>query len=728
MELLLRQGLTSGLTVLAVILAFSLLIFVHELGHFLAALLAGVRVEKFMLGFDVWGWGLRRKFRGVEYGLGALPIGGYVKLAGQSDLPGEEELTGAPDELASKGLPARALVFTAGVAMNFLLGFALLVGAQLYGVPRPINVLGPLEEASPAERAGLRAGDRIVAADGSPIQWFKDIAEKVVLSEGKPLRLTIERRGARALFDVLVYPEPGEGRIPWQIGVIPSFSRTVAGYLPLSDATSEKEKAALQDLPRSLPVGARVIAVNGIPIEHDYEGGRIVDLVKNRPGQEAVLRVESPLEGGAWSEAREIRAPLYPAGLYTEAGFRFSLEVKRVLDGSAARAAGLEAGDAIGAVDGEYFHQPGAREFSRRLNEAAFSPIEVRVRRSGAEATVRIEPRPMTGDPRIPPGEDNFLGVLLEERPNGRGPFRVREVLNPTLALGPEGLQPGDELLRLGGRPLQPNLGLAEQVNLAGAQDVSVLLLRAGEERTVRLKPRVDPTIGLARIGVLLTSEARLYGVDPGSPAERHALGRGDRITRFSLSLDLKTTAMAWLARGETKARALVLFETPRAVVEDPVVSGLRGELPLAFEGHFARQRAPSLWAAVAQGGSEALGMTTTVYQVFKKLVMGRLNLTAAGGPIMIFQVMYRSAELGWPHLVDLVALISINLAVLNLLPIPVLDGGHLLFLLIEWIKGSRPNARVVEIAQYAGFLCLLGLMAIVTAFDLYYSFFAGSG
>ncbi|MCX7934354.1 MAG: site-2 protease family protein, partial [Planctomycetota bacterium] len=109
-----------------VVLSFSALIFVHELGHFLAARWLGVRVERFFLGFHPWGMAISKEINGCVYGIGILPLGGYVKLAGQADDPREMKTTGAPDELPSKPLWAQGIIFAAGVFLNFVFGYVLL--------------------------------------------------------------------------------------------------------------------------------------------------------------------------------------------------------------------------------------------------------------------------------------------------------------------------------------------------------------------------------------------------------------------------------------------------------------------------------------------------------------------------------------------------------------------------------------------------------------------------
>jgi regulator of sigma E protease len=107
--------------------------------------------------------------------------------------------------------------------------------------------------------------------------------------------------------------------------------------------------------------------------------------------------------------------------------------------------------------------------------------------------------------------------------------------------------------------------------------------------------------------------------------------------------------------------------------------------------------------------------MLRQTYKGVMSLVTGKVPLKHISGPVGILQVTYRVAEVGLAHLVYLMALLSINLAFLNILPIPVLDGGHLMFCLIEWLKGSPVSEQVMEKFQYAGFVMLMSLFVFAT-------------
>ncbi len=178
-------------TFLAVIIVLGVLIFFHELGHFLMARLLGVRVLKFSLGFGPKIIGFERG--GTEYCISAIPLGGYVKLLGESpteDVPPEE----LHASFSHRPLSHRALIVVAGPLANFILAwifFALVFVFQ--GKPVYLPQVGKVLPKSPAAEAGLQPGDLIVAVDGKSISSWQELNEVVRKSEGRPLRLTVKR-------------------------------------------------------------------------------------------------------------------------------------------------------------------------------------------------------------------------------------------------------------------------------------------------------------------------------------------------------------------------------------------------------------------------------------------------------------------------------------------------------------------------------------------------------
>ncbi|MFW5858243.1 MAG: site-2 protease family protein, partial [Planctomycetota bacterium] len=410
--------------------------------------------------------------------------------------------------------------------------------------------------------------------------------------------------------------------------------------------------------------------------------------------------------------------PVPAVGAY-DVGLRYARRVDSVDAGTPAARAALQAGDWIAAVDGTPVSQQDS--LTDLIQRAAFGqPLRVTVRRDGERTDVEIRPEAMTDDLRIPVGEDTFLGI----RPGASTEhgIPVREVLPDGPAA--DRLAAGDVIVALDGEPVRTDAPLGHQVAERQTRPIELTLVRNGERRQVGIRPEVRPEVGVARIGIRL-GDLRIEGVDPGSIAERLGLGPQDRQFRFELSADLATTTLSWDREGEAE-RMRTSFPTPASVREDPVAAGLVGQPPLQLKARFVMDQADGLWAACSAALPDAWEKTTAIYRFIHRLVTRKISPTAMGGPILIFSAMYHSVDVGWGRLLDMAALISINLAVLNLLPIPVLDGGHILFLFIEGITGSRPSARVREYAQYAGFLCLLGLMLMVTAFDIYFHVFQG--
>ncbi|MCK4411957.1 MAG: RIP metalloprotease RseP [Candidatus Eisenbacteria sp.] len=196
------------LTMLAFILVIGIIIFVHELGHFLAAKSVGIRVETFSLGYPPKMIG--KQVGETEYRVGWIPLGGYVKMAGMIDesMDGGPSITGAPWEFQSKNTWQKLWVICAGVLMNLLLGVVLYTGiAVVKGLPEASGaaVVGGLTPGWPAEAAGLAPGDRIVAIAGMAIENWDDLLEQIHPRAGQEIELVYERGEER--HEVLLTPE-----------------------------------------------------------------------------------------------------------------------------------------------------------------------------------------------------------------------------------------------------------------------------------------------------------------------------------------------------------------------------------------------------------------------------------------------------------------------------------------------------------------------------------------
>ncbi len=181
------------------ILSLSLLIILHEMGHFIPAKIFKTRVEKFYLFFDPWFSLVKKKIGGTEYGVGWLPLGGYVKISGMIDESMDKEQMKKPPqpwEFRSKPAWQRLIIMIGGVTVNVILAIIIYAGMMMYYGEEFL----PVENArygivadSTAQAIGLQNGDRIIAVDGTEIERFSQIPLEILLGDGG--RITLERNG-----------------------------------------------------------------------------------------------------------------------------------------------------------------------------------------------------------------------------------------------------------------------------------------------------------------------------------------------------------------------------------------------------------------------------------------------------------------------------------------------------------------------------------------------------
>ena len=232
-------------TLLAFLACIGPLIFIHELGHYYAGRWFGVKADAFSIGFgrEIFGWTDKR---GTRWKVGWLPLGGYVKFAGDmnpASTPSDDWLSLPAEErnktFQSKPLWQRFIIVAAGPLINFL--FAILVFIALfisYGQPRTAPVIGDVERGSVAATAGFARGDRVVAINGSAVDRFEDIAHYVSIRPGQPMRFDILRNDAPGTIQATPSPHVqrdtfgNEARIG-RLGVGPAGLREVRRLGPL---------------------------------------------------------------------------------------------------------------------------------------------------------------------------------------------------------------------------------------------------------------------------------------------------------------------------------------------------------------------------------------------------------------------------------------------------------------------------------------------------------------
>jgi regulator of sigma E protease len=272
-------------TLLAFLFVLGVLIFVHELGHFLAARRVGVRVLTFSLGF---GPKILKFTRGdTEYCISAIPLGGYVKMAGENP---DDPRSGKPDEFLSKTKWERFQILIMGPLMNIVLAvvvsaIVLAQGAEVQAFRDEPPVIGSVMPGSPGERAGLKRGDRILTVSEKQVDTWEDLLLAIATKPEREVRLTVLSDGqARS---VSVRPT-AEGKYEiGNIGVLPDINPIVASIVPGDVA----EKAGLMkgDVILALD-GERMVTRTQLIDAIAKSGGKEVDLTIQRGGETMHIR------------------------------------------------------------------------------------------------------------------------------------------------------------------------------------------------------------------------------------------------------------------------------------------------------------------------------------------------------------------------------------------------------------------------------------------------------
>jgi regulator of sigma E protease len=261
-------------TLLAFVFVLGVLVFFHESGHFLTAKWVGVRVKTFSLGFPPKLLG--RKWGDTEYVIGLLPLGGYVKMAG--DNPAES--SGDPAEFLSRSKWERLAILFAGPIANLSLAIAILTLLFMVGLERPAGLEDPpviryVAQDSPAGRAGLAPGDRIVEIEDAPTETWSEVFDHVVVSANEKLSIDVLRDGERVEteLEVAARDEDGAGIAGFYPSVQPQVSRLTEGF--------PAEQAGIH-------VGDLITKVGGKPIFHFAE---LIEAIESSAGREVEIEV-----------------------------------------------------------------------------------------------------------------------------------------------------------------------------------------------------------------------------------------------------------------------------------------------------------------------------------------------------------------------------------------------------------------------------------------------------
>jgi regulator of sigma E protease len=278
-----RHGrIEAVITLLSFAFVLGVLVFVHELGHFVAAKRVGIRVLKFQLGFNPTIFSFRRG--DTEYAIGALPLGGYVKMAGDSP---EEPRTGHADEFLSKSKWERFQVLIMGPVMNILLAFVLTSivlyqGAEVPAYEDQPPIVGVTLPDSPAAQVGIEPGDRVMSVADHRVDTWEQFEIAIGTRPNRDLTLELLRNGRVITKKVTPTVPPGESRFEvGYVGVLPDVHPHIPSLVPGDPA----DKAGLK-------VGDVVLAVDGHPIVFSSQ---LKEAISKHPGAPIAMSI---LRGG----------------------------------------------------------------------------------------------------------------------------------------------------------------------------------------------------------------------------------------------------------------------------------------------------------------------------------------------------------------------------------------------------------------------------------------------
>jgi len=697
---------------LLVILGFSLIVVVHELGHFLAARWAGVRVQAFAVGFGPAivsyrkGLGVRRGSSeagynrmlrqspapgspgvgGVsptEYRLNALPFGGYVKMLGQDDVNPASTST-EPDSFQTCPVWKRMVIISAGVVMNVLLAAALFVGVFMVGLKTEPAIIGSVLPDKPAAVAvavnaveagvtepGLQAGDRVLAIDGERPAKFQDLVLAAAMARGgQPVTLSVQREGVDLPLRFEIRPEVDAASRLQMLGAGPLMSNR------LPDARTEAERKQFATVATAMGVpglepGMTLKRVNGLPVESSHD---LALAARQSDGQPIPAHFERDAKHGGG----EVEMTLLPRPELMSATFRVSAPgASEVVTGEADHLVGLvpvlrvaaagEAAIKAGLATGDIFSLLGTAEWPSTLEG-------IRQIRASKGETIRVS--------------------VVREQPDGTWKdFDLGSV--PVSAAGTIGFTAGDSARFapfVAGWPTFAPANAGDSVPSGG-------MLRLMPGSSVRaVGGTAVRTLADARTALIAgTNDASDIGVTVGLEVvlPEPAAAGGVRVERLD-----------WSITGEEAGQLQSLgWDSP--LPEDlfvPETTLLRASGPLD---------------AIGMGLRETKSVMLTTYLTLARLFQGTVKVTHLKGPVGIAHVGTLLAGRGWDWLFFFMALISVNLAVINFLPIPIADGGHMVFLIYEQATGRPVSPLVQNVAALVGVVLLASMFLIVTFNDL---------
>jgi len=646
------------MNILIVAVGLGFVIFFHELGHFAVAKWCNVNVERFSIGFGpvLFSW----QWGETEYALSLVPFGGYVKMLGQDDIDpsqlSSEEIALDPRSYSAKKVHQRMAIISAGVIMNVITGLMFFAVAFRLGVETSPAVIGNVQVGRPAWTAGIQHGDQITRINDAEIASFGDIMRGVALSRGV---LTIEgiHQDGRTFKAVVQPDESGTRRM---IGASPSeglqLIQPPSKEIPLIFPGTPALKADPPFQPGDL-----------IKKSGDQELKSFADLQKNLADHRAepvdlwVQRQDQP--DGNLVKITVAATPFRTLGLSMDTG-----EVSAVRKGSPAEMNGLLVGDRLTHV----------------------------------------------------------------------GELSVGKDINP--------LQLPDWFAQHQGEEVE--LRVSRQVTGNEPKEVNIQLIPDANSGWIEVPYFPNESVSIPAVGIAFHVVPTVLSVQEGSPAQKSGILVGERIKKMNLVLPDEAEPDRFVEKtieidfnDEEKNWPYAFWklqECPTRIAELTVSNELGEErtvslapqesidwfVPntrgLRMAGMSINQKADSVAGALQMGFVHTKNSIQDIWLTLRNLFGGRLSVKELRGPLGIASVAYQIAEQGIAQFLVFLGFLSANLAVLNFLPIPVLDGGHMVFLIWEGVTRKKPSERVLIAATYCGMAFVLGLMMLVLYLDIF--------
>jgi regulator of sigma E protease len=713
-----KLGVDGMLNIGLMALGLSFVIFFHELGHFTVAKWCDVHVETFSIGFGpaIPGCSFRRGE--TFYKIAWFPLGGYVKMVGEG--AESDESDDDPRAFKNKSVGQRMLIISAGVIMNVILGLACFVFVYMtHGVEQQPAVICTEEPGGPAWQKDLPIGAEILQIGDSKVRYWEDLLFKVMLSS-KREKLKLAYRlpdDPDVIKQIEIEPRREKEDIKPVIGIGSPTSLTLpyakGKGVFVAQLSSPAAKAEPPFQPGDTIVGTTDPDQNSPP----YDPSR-VKLLPPDP-----RRPDKP-QPDYFEFRRRLRLL---------AGKPMILQVRRQGAGPADPLASVAVGPA--------YHWT----FGMRMRMGQI--MAVRDDSPAARAGIR---------PRDPNQEGDILDQVEVTEPDGSKTAYVTSRNKPlptgvrVLDLDP--LKLPDQLQEWAGRKKGERTLTLTVLRKVGHVELEPVKLTADWDDRWKNDEEVPQyatsPLSIAGLGLAYRVETVVEAVEAGSPAEQAGLKRGDLIKairfRFHESVqkpdrsepgkwvELKPDQWAhefWTFEHlidfkEVSLRVesgKQLREVDLAAKEDMTWPALERGVLLPPEAHL--QKADGLWQAAYLGMERTYQSIVNIYLNLRAIITNRVSYETIGGPLMIAAIAYNQASMGTYFFLMFLGMISINLAVINFLPIPILDGGHMVFLIYEKIRGVPASETVRVIAAYLGVAFLLALMVFAFWQDIIHLF-----